>query len=552
MSRRNNRRRDNFIVQGTILAAAGLIVRIIGLIYRIPMTNIIGDEGMGYYSFAYEPYSVMLLLSYHGLPTAVSKLTAERNGEGRFKNSYRVFRAAMLLAILIGAVTGAIIYYGAEYIAGGLNNQPMGAYALKVLGPTIFILAIMGILRGYFQGMGTMVPTAISQIFEAIANAIVSVFAASYLFAAGERYDLVLNETSHAEAYGAAGGTMGTFVGAAVGLVFLIFVYFMFRPMLNRQMRKDKNTRKESYGRLANLLIMTSAPIILSSVIFNVSTTVDGALFSSLMQVRYKLSEDAVASLWGIFTNKYKIMIMVPVAIATALATSIVPDFSEEMAAGNKGRLVNKIHHAIRFTMLIAIPSAVGLSVLARPVLVLLFDNVSDVDVNLLRYGSLAVVFYSLSTITNAVLQGIDQMRKPVLHAAIALGAHLLVLALLVGIVNTSIYGVLVSYILFALFICILNAIAIRTALAYRQEYVRTFLFPVIASIIMGAAVLGVYYGLNSLIKDTLLPLLLSIVVGILLYFILLLVFRCLKEEDFRSIPMGGTLLRILKILHLM
>lgn len=549
---RQKRKRNNFIVQGTILAVAGLIVRIIGLIYRIPMTNIIGDEGMGYYSFAFEPYSVMLLLSYHGLPTAVSKLVAERNGEGKFKNSYRVFRTAMVLAVLIGAVTGAIIYFGAGYIAGGLNNQPMSAYALKVLGPTIFVLAIMGILRGYFQGMGTMVPTALSQIFEAIANAVVSVAAASYLYEAGKKFDLVINTTSHAEAYGAAGGTLGTFVGAVAGLIFLIFVYLMFKPMLNRQMRKDRSGRKESYGRLANLLIMTSAPIILSSVIFNVSTTVDGALFSSIMQGKYEMAEDAVASLWGIFTNKYKIMIMVPVAIATALATSIVPDFSEDMAAGNKGRLVSKIHHAIRFTMLIAIPSAVGLSVLARPVLTLLFHNVGDVDVNLLRFGTLAVVFYSLSTITNAVLQGINQMRKPVIHAGIALAAHLVVLAFMVGICNIHIYGVLIAYILFALFICILNASSIRITLAYKQEYIRTFLLPTVSSVIMGVVVFGVYLGINALVKSNFLGIMISILIGVIVYFILLLVFRCLEEDDFYSIPMGRKLLRIVKILHLM
>ncbi len=549
---RQKRKRNNFIVQGTILAVAGLIVRIIGLIYRIPMTNIIGDEGMGYYSFAFEPYSVMLLLSYHGLPTAVSKLVAERNGEGKFKNSYRVFRTAMVLAVLIGAVTGAIIYFGAGYIAGGLNNQPMSAYALKVLGPTIFVLAIMGILRGYFQGMGTMVPTALSQIFEAIANAIVSVAAASYLYEAGKKFDLVINTTSHAEAYGAAGGTLGTFVGAVAGLIFLIFVYLMFKPMLNRQMRKDRSGRKESYGRLANLLIMTSAPIILSSVIFNVSTTVDGALFSSIMQGKYEMAEAAVASLWGIFTNKYKIMIMVPVAIATALATSIVPDFSEDMAAGNKGRLVSKIHHAIRFTMLIAIPSAVGLSVLARPVLTLLFHNVGDVDVNLLRFGTLAVVFYSLSTITNAVLQGINQMRKPVIHAGIALAAHLVVLAFMVGICNIHIYGVLIAYILFALFICILNASSIRITLAYKQEYIRTFLLPTVSSVIMGVVVFGVYLGINALVKSNFLGIMISILIGVIVYFILLLVFRCLEEDDFYSIPMGRKLLRIVKILHLM
>lgn len=551
MSKRR-RKNSNFIMQGTILAVAGLIVRIIGLIYRIPMTNIIGDEGMGYYSFAYEPYSVMLLLSYHGLPTAVSKLVAERNGEGRFKNSYRVFRAAMVLAIGIGAVTGAIIFFGADYIAGVLNNQPMSAYALKVLGPTIFVLAIMGILRGYFQGMGTTVPTAVSQIFEAIANAIISVVAASYLFAAGKKFDLVVNTESHAEAYGAAGGTLGTLAGAVAGLIFLIFVYMMFKPMLQKQMRKDHTGRKESYGSLTSLLVLTAAPIVLSSVIFNISTTVDGALFSSIMQEKHKLPEGDVASLWGIFTNKYKIMIMVPVAIATALATSIVPDFSEEMASGNKTRLNGKIQHVIRFTMIIAIPSAVGLSVLAEPILKLLFQNIGKTDIDLLRYGTLAVVVYSLSTITNAVLQGVNQMKKPVVHALVSLLAHIVILYLAIGVFKTGIYGVLISYIAFGLIICVLNAEVIRKTLSYRQEWTHTFLLPAGASVVMGLAVFGIYNGIYLLTKNNIISLSVSVLLGMVIYLFLLLLFKCLEEEDFYSIPFGRKLLGLVRRLHLM
>lgn len=545
------KRRNNFIVQGTILAVAGLIVRIIGLIYRIPMTNIIGDEGMGYYSFAFEPYSVMLLLSYHGLPTAVSKLVAERNGEGKFRNSYRVFKTAMLLSVVIGAITGAILFFGASFIAGTLNNQPMSSYALKVLGPTVFVLSIMGIFRGYFQGMGTMIPTAVSQVFEAIANAIVSIVAASYLYMAGKKFDMVTNRLSHAEAYGAAGGTMGTFAGAVIGLLFLVFVYLMFKTMLRRQMKKDKGHARESYRDLAGMLVLTASPIILSSVIFNISTSLDGAVFSNLMQGQ-AMSQEAVASLWGIFTNKYKIMIMVPVAIATALATSIVPDFSEEMAAGNKRRLSAKIQSAIQFTMLIAIPSAVGLSVLARPILELLFQNVGAVDINLLRFGTLAVVLYSLSTITNAVLQGINQMQKPVIHAAIALVIHLAVLAFLVGVCKIHIYGVLIAYILFALCICIFNGSVIRMQLSYRQNIVKTFVMPTLASVLMGIIVYLIYTGIMTALKQNLVALAVSVLAGVLVYAVLLLLFRCISEQELYEIPFGSKIVRIAKIFHLL
>jgi stage V sporulation protein B len=545
------KRRSNFIVQGTILAVAGLIVRIIGLIYRIPLTNMIGDEGMGYYSFAYEPYSVMLLLSYHGLPTAVSKLVAQYNGSGRYRNSYRVFRAGLCVAAGIGFVTGLFMWFGAGFIADTLNHQPMSAFALKVLGPTLFILSIMGILRGYFQGMGTMVPTAVSQVFEAIVNAIVSLVAAYYLFRAGRRFDLVTGSASHAEGYGAAGGTIGTLAGAVTALLFLLFVLAVYKSVLSRRFRKDHTGGMEEYRTIGQALFLIAAPVIGSSILFNISTTLDGMIFSGIMQSVHKISKDVVASSWGIFTNKYKIMIMIPVAISTALATSIVPDFSEEMTAGNRGRVAKKVHFALRFSMIVAIPCAVGLSVLSEPILTLLFNPVTASDIQLLRFGSLAAVAYSFSTISNAVLQGINELKRPLIHAGISLVVHLALLAFLVGVCKAGIYGVMVSYIVFAVLICALNTISIQRVLPYQQEWKKTFLLPVICSVIMGVAVFGVHTGVGLLTEHRLPDVLCSIVVGVVIYGVLLILSRAIEEEDLYHFPRGEKIVGVVRKLHL-
>jgi len=546
------KKRSNFIVQGSILAIASIIVRLIGLIYRIPLNNVIGDEGMGYYSYAYEPYAVMLLLSYHGLPTAVSKLVAEKNGEGRYRASYRVFKVGMFLAVVIGTITGAILWFGADFIAGTLNRQPMSSYALKVLGPTLVILSIMGIFRGYFQGTGTMIPTAVSQVLEAVANAIVSVVAASYLFHEGKKFDLVTGAISHAEAYGAQGGTLGTCAGALVALLFLSFIYSIYKKIIKRQMRRDRVKEMDSYAKIVRVLFLLSAPIVLSSVIMNIGTSLDAAIFSGIMQHQFKMPEAQVATRWGIFTNKYKILIMVPVAISTALATSIVPDFSEEMAAGNRSRVISKIHYAIRFSMIIAIPCAVGLGVLAKPILNLLFDNVQATDINLLQYGSVAAVLYSLSTVSNAILQGINQINKPVIHAGVGLVIHIIFLVFLVWGLKADIYGVMIAYIILALIICVLNAIEIKHTLGYRQEMIKTFVLPAACSIIMGAVVFGIYYGLQLLTKQTLFPVLLAIFLGAVIYLVFMFLFKGINEEDLYSIPQGEVLVEVLRKVHLL
>ena len=172
-------KKDNFIVQGSILAIAGIFVRIIGLIYRIPLTRIVGEEGMGYYSQAFNIYSVTLLLSSYSLPLAVSKMISARIGKRQYKNAGRILSAALVYATIVGFIGFSFIWFLADFLAKTVFNMPPAAIALKALAPTIWVMAYLGVYRGYYQGHSTMIPTAISQIIEQIINAIVSVFAAS-------------------------------------------------------------------------------------------------------------------------------------------------------------------------------------------------------------------------------------------------------------------------------------------------------------------------------------------------------------------------------------
>ena len=174
--------KSNFLIQGSILAIASLISRFIGMLYRIPMINIIGDEGMSYYSAAYNIYSILLLLSSYSLPLAVSKVIVSKITLKEYKNAYKVFQAAMMFGFVVGAVFGLILFFGANFFANSVLKLPLAAVALRTLAPTIFIMALLGVFRGFFQGLNTMIPTAASQIVEQIINAIISVAAAALLF----------------------------------------------------------------------------------------------------------------------------------------------------------------------------------------------------------------------------------------------------------------------------------------------------------------------------------------------------------------------------------
>lgn len=183
----NSNKKSNYIVQGGILAAASILVRIIGMVYRIPVTRILGPIGNSYYSAAYEVYSMMLLISSFSLPLAVSKLVSARLAAGQAKSAYKIFRCTLVFALVSGGIASLLVYFGAGFFSDVLVNTPESKLALQVLAPTILVVALMGCLRGYFQGLGSMVPTAVSQIVEQVVNAAVSIGAAWMLFHYGRR-----------------------------------------------------------------------------------------------------------------------------------------------------------------------------------------------------------------------------------------------------------------------------------------------------------------------------------------------------------------------------
>lgn len=535
---------SNFLVQGSILAAASIIVRLIGLLYRIPLTNIIGDEGIGYYSNAFAIYNIALILSSYSLPLAVSKLVAARAVRKRHRNSYRIFLCAMCFAIVVGTAASLCIYFGADFLASALYKSPRSAIPLKILAPTIFVFAVMGVLRGYFQGKNTMLPTSVSQILEQIVNAVVSIIAAYYLM----KYHSASQDIA---AYGAAGGTLGTFIGACTALIFLAFIFALYKPIIDRQLRKDKSNIRESYPVLFKMLFITIIPVVLSQTVYQISGVLDASFFGHILADK-GLNEVARNKLWGIYSNKYNLLINVPVSIASAMGVAIIPSIVASKTEGTNYEVKNKVHLAVKFNMLIAIPAAVGMGVLASPILQLLFHDSRELPANLLRIGSAAVVTFALSTITNAVLQGINRMRIPVIHSAISLGIHIILLYLLLEFFNLSTYALVIGNIAFSLVVCILNWISVGRELSYKQEIKKTFLIPAVCAAIMGAAAYFTHYGIYHLTKINSVSTLAAVVVSVILYGCLILVFKGVTEDELYEMPMGRTLILAARKIHLL
>jgi len=543
------KKNNSFLMQGMILAVAGIITRIIGIVYRIPVANILGTEGQGFYATAFSIYNIALLLTSYSLPLAVSKLISARVSKGERKNAMRIFKGALWFAFIVGSAVACIVFFFSDFIAKTIMSMAPSAYALRVLAPGLLIVAVMGVLRGFFQGMGTMMPTAISQILEQIVNAVVSIIGASYLLEMGKKAAEKANNDSVAYAYGAAGGTLGTVCGALFGLLFLLFVMKIYSPTIKKQLKRDHSKKRESYREIYMILLMTIAPVILSTAIYNISETIDIGMFGSIMAAQeHSLKERS--DLLGRFSSHYNVLINIPLAVANALGASLIPSLTAAVAVGNKKQIHSKIAMAIRFSMMIAIPSFVGFLVLANPILALLFNGNIDISANMLRLGAITVVFYCMSTVTNAILQGLNKMTIPVKHGAISLGIHLVGLLIMLVIFKMGIYAVVASNIIFSLSMCILNARSLKHDAGYRQEVKNTFLIPSIASIVMGGAAFVIYFLCNLVISQNV-AVIIALIVAVLIYAVSLLKLGGLSSEEILALPKGSTLLSLFRKLHL-
>lgn len=547
----NSKKKSNFLVQGSILAVASIVVRIIGMLYRIPLTGIIGDVGNGIYSVAYEVYSILLLISGYSLPLAVSKLVSRYMAKNQKKNALRYFKCALLFSVVVGATVSILTFVFADFLAGTLMSSPMSVLSLKVLAPTIFVVAVMGVLRGYFQGMGNMLPTAISQLIEQIVNAIVSVGAAYVLFSYGKKVSAIIKIDGYDAAYGAMGGTMGTFMGAVAGFVVMALLMVLYLWLYRSGINRDKTKKLDSYTTVYYNIFVTIIPVILSTAVYNLSTVLDQGVFNKIMSLQ-GYSHDEYNALWGIFSGKYRLLTNVPVSIASALAASTVIAIQTAMAKKNRKEVIAKTRMGIRFIMIVTIPCAVGLTVLASPVLRLLWNDGREISANLLRVGSISVVLYSLSTLTNAILQGIDKMRIPVTNAIISLVLHMALLVVMLTVFKLNVYAVVYANIFFALLMCILNAAAIRKYMkGYRQEIMKTFILPTVSSLIMGAVCVGIYKLVMITVKINSIAVLLSICIGAVVYFVVMILTKGISEKDLKNVPKGRILIKFARILRL-
>lgn len=540
MGNQKKTRNNSIVMQSAILAAAQILVRVIGLLYRVPMQRIIGDEGNGYYGLAYEIYQIILLLSANGIPTVVALLTSRHLARREYKNVFRILKGSFIFSLIVGGAVFILTLFGADWIAVALyGRDKVGvAVSLRILAPTLFISAIMGVLRGFFQGKNSMMPTAISQMLEQVVNAVVSVVAAYFLIVKGPEW-------------GAAGGTLGTFLGAFSAMVFMAIVYYLYKPTFMRLLKRDKSRNHLQTEQVMKMVAVTMAPVVLSSTIYQISGVIDSSMFSRIMS-GLGYASNVTTELYGNYSGQYKMILNIPLGITSSIGIALIPAVTSLVAVGRKYEARDKIDSIIKLTNIIAIPSFVGMVVLAEPIMKLLFVINNDVPIRLLQLGAITVITYSFSTVTIAILQGMNKMKTPVINAVLSLIVHIIVVYILLQFADMNIYALVYGNLVFSFAMCALNLTSLYKYIGYHQEIIKSFLLPSAASLIMGAIAYFVYKGVYYIVHINLIGIVFSVVIAIAAYGIALVLLGGMSEEELRSLPKGDVFVRICRKIHIM
>ena len=537
----DSKKKDSFILQAGILASAGIIVRIIGLLYNAPLVAIIGDEGNGYYNSAYYAYSIILLISSYSIPSAVSKVIAQKLATREYRNAHRIFRCAFIYVLVVGGIASLFVFFG----AGLLVKMESAILPLKVLAPTIFFSGILGVLRGYFQAHKSMAQTSLSQIIEQIVNAGVSIGMAYVMVGLAADKDATTRAS-----YGAAGGTIGTGAGVLAGLLFMLGMYALNKKTIRKRIERDTTHEDESNGEIFKMILMVVTPFILSTGIYNINNFLDNTIYQRIMMDYRKLEEAVVAMDLSVVAKGTKIS-NIPIAFASAMSSALIPGISSDFARKRMSGVKDKVAKSVKVTMMISIPCAVGIGVLAKPIMTVIFHQPESLEISsvLLTCMAVSIIFYGLSTLAQAILQSIGRMKTPIINAtaAVLIHAGIMIGTMMLLDVKYSLYCYVFSTVLYSLILCVLNQCSVHHYLKYRQGVTKTFLIPILASVIMGAASFGVYQGLYYLCRINIVALAAAVFVGAAVYFTLIIRCGVVSEEELRGMPKGHMLAGIAK-----
>ncbi len=531
--------RKTFLQGAIILGAAGIIVKVLGAFFRIPLANMIGDDGMGYYQTAYPIYVFLLVLSTAGFPTAISKIVSEKNAIGNRYGAHRVFKISFILMFTIGIVTSSILFFGAKYIVQILKN-PGAYYSMLAIAPALLFTPIMAAYRGYFQGLQDMKPTAVSQVIEQFVR-VATGFSLAFLL------------VSKGLEYAAAGASFGAAAGAVGGAILLIWIYLGRRKNISREIEQSSRFVTESAGKILKRVFIIAIPITIGAAIMPIMNMIDVAIVMRRLQ-SVGFSAETANSLYGQLTGMAGPIINFPQVLSMGIAMSLVPVISDAFERRDHSFLRYNVESGIRISMLIGLPSAFGIMALSEQIMLLLYpmQKASAVSaassLSILAFG---VIFLTLVQTLTGILQGLGKPSIPVINLLIGGTLKITTTYILTGIPSINIKGAATGTLVAYITATILNLFAVKKYTGARLNMNLTVIRPLISVIVMTIAVVG-SFSIFSNITSSNMATAISILIGVLIYGFVLIAVKALTYEDLEMLPKGRKLAQLLLKLKLL
>ncbi|MEG1284410.1 MAG: polysaccharide biosynthesis protein [Romboutsia sp.] len=533
----NNRNKDSFLKGAIILGAAGILVKIMGAFFRIPLGNLIGSTGMGYYQAAYPVYTLFLNLAIAGFPTALAKLVSEKTAIGDHRGANKIFKVSYTVLLITGLISFAVFFFGAKPIVQMMNNE--GAYyAMLAISPALLFVPVMSSYRGYFQGKRDMSKIAISQIGEQFFRVILGIGLAYYF----------MNKSG--PEMGAAGAIAGATIGAIAAITYLIFAYAREGKQRRAQLKASKNYKEEKTSRILKRILVVAVPISIGASVMPLMNLIDNAIVISRL-TEGGLSHNEAVSLFGQLTGMAMAIINLPSVITAAIGMSLVPSISESYALGNKPKARKETKSAIKVTLLLVLPAAFGLAALAGPIMQLLYPKEPPTIGIILLVLTPCVIFLGLMQTLNGILQGMGKPMVPVIALLIGMASKITISYTLtvrpeINVIGSAL-GTVAAYLIAASF----ELYYVKKNMGVKFSTKEFVIKPLITVITMFIVVKLSYGFINPILGNSIATII-SIAIGGLVYLLVLLGIGGIKKEEMLTMPKGAKLYNILRKLKLM
>lgn len=582
MDKLNEQKTHSFMGNVAIILFAQVMVKVLGLIYRMVITNIdgFGDAGNGFYNAGFQVYTVLLAISSVGIPNAIAKMVAERAAVGDYKSAHRIFRSAFTLFAVIGVVCAAILYLGADFIAIHIVNMDGAQYVMRALAPSIFFVCVSSVIRGYFQGLNDMKATSLSQMLEqffkcglTIVLVILTVGTMPAIMQFFSKIALLYNEASGSSATPpeimAAWANAASSLATMVSFIYLIIFYMRRKKGIDEKIRLSAvEDLKCSTGRLMKSILMLSIPISLASIITAINRVIDlatitrgieiafaqmiparGSAAAILLPTAEQLNDEAVA-LSGML-SKSDTLFNMPLALNIAFATVLVPSIAGALARGDKKEASSKTSYSFLISILLILPCAIGYIVMAQPIYNIIYPAAPD-GADLLAIMAVALIFSALTQTLTGALQGIGKVYIPAIGILAGCVCKVVLNLTLIRIPSINIYGAAFSSIICQLVAFLVNFLVLIRFIPLKITLVKYIIKPLAAGIIMGGVAFGLYTFIHSLLGGTgytanLIAALIAIAAAGIVYIALILIFRTMDKNDILLLPSGAKIYNALR-----